>query len=144
MSRLVRPTYELFDHTADLGVRVVAPTLAELVPPATDGFYATIGLIHVGRDPNAARSLEFTGDEPALLLRDYLAELLNLFETEHRRLIGVRVHEFTNQRLAVTGQAQPIDTERSSLRREVKAVTYHELAIRSQPDGYEATFIVDI
>ncbi len=141
---LTKPRYELFDHTADLGVRVTAPTLAELIPPATDGFYATIGLIHVGRDSDAARSLEFTADDSALLLRDYLAELLNLFESEQRRLIGVRVHEFTAKRLAVTGQAQPIDKERSSLRREVKAVTYHDLAIRPQADGYEATFIVDI
>ncbi len=142
MNRAAR--YELFDHTADLGVRVFAPTLPELVAPATDGFYATIGVIHVSRCADAARSFEFTGVDAAVLLRDYLAELLNLFETEHRRLIGVRVHEFTPQRLVVTGQAQPVDQERSSLRREVKAVTYHELAIRPVADGYEATFIVDI
>ncbi|MEW6250752.1 MAG: archease [Planctomycetota bacterium] len=140
----LKAMYELFDHTADLGVRVQATSLPELIPPATDGFYATIGVIHVGKSPDAARSLEFTGNDPALLLRDYLAELLNLFETEQRRLIGVRVHEFTPERLAVSGQAQPVDRERSSLRREVKAVTYHELAVRQTPGGYEATYIVDI
>jgi SHS2 domain-containing protein len=159
------PGYELFDHTADLGVRVWAPSLAELVPPATDGFYATIGEV-VAVDAQAAaassprtdaasaataagdvpsvHTFELIASDPALLLRDYLAELLFLFDTQQQRVVDVRVREFTPQRLVVTAQRRPIDTTRSALLREVKAVTYHELAIRPVTGGYEATFIVDI
>ena len=37
--------FEFFDHTADMGVRVWAPTLAELVRPAIDGLYTIIGTL---------------------------------------------------------------------------------------------------
>jgi SHS2 domain-containing protein len=142
--------FELFDHTADMGIRVRAPTLAELIAPATEGLYAVIGEV-VGADDatrsagaDAARTFELVGDDPALLLRDYLAEVLYVFDVEHRRLIEVQAREFTAQRLVVTAECRPIDETRSVLAREVKAVTYHELAIRPVAGGYEATLIVDI
>jgi SHS2 domain-containing protein len=44
----------------------------------------------------------------------------------------------------VRGQTRAIDMEASVLEREVKAVTYHELAIREIDAGFELTYIVDI
>jgi len=162
----LKPHYELFDHTADMGIRVLAPTLAELIAPATEGLYAVIGKV-VAADARdvagegapgdrpataqdgikgepATRTFEIVGDDPALLLRDYLGEVLHVFDVEHRRLTDVRAREFTARRLVVTGECRPIDETRSVLAREVKAVTYHELAIRPVAGGYEATYIVDI
>lgn len=48
------------------------------------------------------------------------------------------------KRLTAIVQTAPVDHHRSVSSREVKAVTYHELAICSTPQGYEATLIVDI
>ncbi len=136
--------YELFDHTADVGVRVCAPTLAELLGPATAGLYAIIGrLVNDGREAES-RELELGADEPALLLRDYLAEVLGLFEMGRRMVTAVDVREFSQTRLTATVQLQRVDVAASSLEREVKAVTYHELRIWPVADGYEATYIVDI
>ncbi len=140
---MLTPRFELFDHTADLGVRAWAPSLPELVPPSTDGLYAAIGEVAV-KERAVARQFVVTGSDPALLLRDYLAELLDLFYCARRRVTDVRALEFTDQRLVVAGQARPIDDAASDLVREVKAVTYHALAVRAIPGGYEATFIVDI
>lgn len=140
---IVTPRYELFDHTADLGLRVRAPSLPQLVPVSTDGLYAAIGRL-VTLDDASGWSCELAGDEPALLLRDYLAEVLTLFDCQGRQLRDVQVHEFTEQRLAVSGQAVRIDPEGSVFQREVKAITYHELSIRRVAGGYEATFILDI
>lgn len=137
------PHYELFDHTADLGVRVRAPSLAELVPPATEAFYAVIGDV-VTSDAARPWTLELRGDDPAVLLRDYLAELLHAFECGRRRLTDVHAGEFTSERLVVSGQMRATDPTASDFEREIKAVTYHELAIRPIADGYEATYIVDI
>jgi len=136
--------YELFDHTADVGVRVRAPTLAELLAPATDGLYAIIGdLVTDGREAEL-RELELGADEPALLLRDYLAEVLGLFEMGRLMVTTVEAREFSQARLAATVQLQRIDMTASTLEREVKAVTYHELRVCRVADGYEATYIVDI
>jgi SHS2 domain-containing protein len=137
------PRYELFDHTADIGVRVVAPSLPTLIAPSTAGLYAVIGEVAAAGHSHRWR-FDASGDDASLLLRDYLAEVLLLFDTEHCRLTNLNVTEFTPQRLCVTADAQPVDAPRSVLQREVKAVTYHALAIRPVEGGFEATFIVDI
>ncbi len=135
--------FELFDHTADMGVRVTAPTLAELVAPAIRGLYAVIGEM-VATGDGEPRSWELAGHDPALLVRDLLAELLRLFET--RRLVAqdVQVAEFTADRLAVGARLRKADPQASDFVREAKAVTYHELQIRTVPAGKELTYIVDI
>jgi SHS2 domain-containing protein len=56
----------------------------------------------------------------------------------------VEAREFSQTRLAATVQLQRIDMTASTLEREVKAVTYHELRVCRVADGYEATYIVDI
>lgn len=136
-------SFELFDHTADIGVRVRAATQAGLIEPAIQGLYAVIGdLLPAG----TARSetLALSGDDAAYLLRDYLAELLLALERRHEVFELDEVAEFSDQRLVVRGRMSALDSQRSVLEREVKAVTYHELSVRRVADGYEAVFIVDI
>ncbi len=146
MHSKMEPAYELFDHTADLGVRVSAPSLAALVPPAVAGLYATLGKIVPQPDPAPGDDFAFeaAGDDPAVLLRDLLAELLHRFDTRRQVLTDTFVSEFSATRLAVTGRLRPLDAARSMPAREVKAVTYHELGVRPVPGGFEATYIVDI
>ena len=139
----MKSRYELFDHTADIGVRVWAPTLSELVVPAGQALYAVIGELIPAESAETHR-LSFGDDEPALLLRDYLAELLRLFETQRRMVTAVEVEQFSADRLRLAVQLHPVDESRSAYEREVKAVTYHELNIRPVPGGHEATYILDI
>lgn len=139
----MEPSFELFDHTADIGIRVRAPTLPELLAPAAEGLYAVIGEVMAGAEADPI-SLDLTGAEPPSLLRDYLAELLVLFDRDDRRIILLDDPTFDEQRLKVTVRTANVDQDRSVLIREVKAITYHELDIRSIPGGYEASIIVDI
>ncbi|UCE58129.1 MAG: archease [Phycisphaerales bacterium] len=139
----MEPSYELFDHTADVGIRAFAPSLAGLVKPAGDGLYDVIGEVVPGAKVERI-AFDLRGGDPATLLRDYLHELLILFERSERCAKSVDVSIFDEQRLAVTVEAAVIDDEQSAFHREVKAITYHELGIREIPGGYEATIIVDI
>ena len=139
----MQPGYELFDHTTDMGIRVRAGTYPELLQPAANGLYAVIGELAVGGEW-APVTFAFHGDEPALLLRDYLAELLILFERNGRIVTSLTVEAFDEHHLTATTQTQLVDPQRSDYHREVKAITYHKLDIRPVPGGYEATFIVDI
>jgi SHS2 domain-containing protein len=135
--------FELFDHTADVGVRAWGVRPEELVAPATEGFYTTIGAV-VSTGPAADETIDLAGDERAVLLRDYLAELLRLFACAGRRFAVREVREFSEARLVVIGGTQVIDREASDLAREVKAVTYHELRVERTAERWEATYIVDI
>ncbi len=135
--------YELFDHTADIGIRVWAPTLAELPAVAAEALYAVIGEIATLSDRSPLFTEHRDGDS-ADLLRDFLAELLLIFERDDRCLTQVDHVEFTEDRLVLRGWTQSVDLAQSTLQREVKAVTYHELAINPTTDGFQATMIVDI
>ena len=138
--------FELFDHTADMGIRVFAPTLPELIQPAGEALYSVIGELATSGEP-VPMDFDLSAPDrhdPALLLRDYLAELLLLFERDQRVVTHANVSRFDVERLTVAAQAALLDERRTIYHREVKAVTYHELAIRKTADGYEATFIVDI
>lgn len=135
--------FELFDHTADIGIRVFAPTLDGLVPASRDGLYAVIGDLVPGRTAPPLR-LDLQGEDPAGPLRDFLAELLRRFEVGAEVCTTLSTLTFGSNRLAVHGGMHALDPERSVFFREVKAVTYHELAVREIPGGYEARFIVDI
>jgi SHS2 domain-containing protein len=137
--------YELFDHTADIGVRAYAPTLSGLIEPATRGLYEVIG--ELVADAGAAAEqvrFELSRDEPAVMLRDYLAEILRLFETHKQIVTDLDVEEFSERRLDVLVRIRPVDPGRSEYAREIKAVTYHELRIRPLVEEFEATYIVDI
>lgn len=141
--------FELFDHTADLGVRAHAASRSGLVDPATAGLYACVGQLVPGGD---AQPVEFVLEPAApsdpgacaALLRDFLAEVLHVLETRRRMLVNLRVVEFSPLRLHVRAQSVALDAARSDAQREVKAVTYHALSIVDTRDGCEATFIVDI
>ena len=139
----VDATYELFDHTADMGIRVRAATLPELLRPAGEALYAVIGE-WVPRKGGITITFDLTGGDVADLLRDYLGELLILFERDRQMATSVDATVFEDNRLRAAIVASPVDEERSLYHREVKAITYHELAVRPVADGLEATLIVDI
>ncbi len=139
----MEPSYELFDHTADMGIRVRAATLPDLLAPAGEALYDVIGDVKAGGDSEPV-SINLIGEEPAELLRDYLAEVLTIFDRDARVVTSVDVATFTNDHLTATLQTAILDDRRSALHREVKAITYHELDVRSIPGGFEASLIVDI
>ena len=139
----MKPFFELFDHTADMGIRVRAASLPELLAPAGEGLYAVIGDLEPGQTAEPL-TVDLTGDDAPVLLRDYLAEILTLFDRDARIVTSIDDAVFTEHRLTATIQTATLDAERSDLHREVKAVTYHGLDVRSIPGGFEATLIVDI
>jgi SHS2 domain-containing protein len=140
---MMQAGYELFDHTADMGVRAFAPSVPELLRAAGDGLYGVIGDLVPEGEARPER-FEFTGGDLAELLRDYLAELLLVFERDHRMLTAVRVETFEPGRLVASGESRPVSRAKSAFDREVKAVTYHGLEIQPIEGGYEVRYIADV
>ncbi len=136
-------SFELFDHTADVGVIARAAELRGLVWPAAMGLYEVIGDVQAGGETNQ-REFHLAGEDAADMLRDFLAELLFEFEQHKRRLTHLYVEAFDEHRLDAIASLAIVDDQRSTYYREVKAVTYHELSIKQVPGGYEARYILDI
>jgi SHS2 domain-containing protein len=135
--------YQVFEHTADLGVRVEAATLAELYADAAAGLFAVIA-----GDLGQVRLSEwetFTvpGSDPAWLLFDFLGELHAAFELR-RMLFREFAVTITDDGLEAVATGERYDPARHVLAHEVKAITQHELAVDRGPERCTATYIVDI
>ena len=74
--------YEVFEHTADLGLRVRASTKEALFVEAARGLFAMIVANLDTIQPVQSRTIEIAGDEPDFLMFDWLNELLYAFEAE--------------------------------------------------------------
>jgi SHS2 domain-containing protein len=135
--------YELFEHTADLGLRVRAADLHELFAEAGRGFLAMI-VENVG-EVGTAESVHFRveGRDPADLLVDWLHELLVAFETRRIILSDFRVR-VGDDGLEAEARGEGLDPDRHRLLHEVKAITYHGLKVERAGEGWLAEVIVDI
>ena len=135
--------YEFFEHTADLGLRVRAPTLDVLFPEAARALFAAIV-----EDPGTiaatvTRPVEIAGTDREYLLFDWLKELLYLFDAEHLLFSRFEVR-LDEKGLKATVSGEPLDRARHELNHEVKAITYHGLKVEQTADGWLAEVIVDI
>lgn len=135
--------YELFEHTADLGLRVRAARLEDLFAEAAAGMFAAmtgdLESIELRQSVNVELSAEGLDD----LLHDWLAELLYAF---HSRGVLFRRFEVDLQPHTLRGTAwgEPFDPQRHSIELELKAVTYHGLKVEHRDDGWLAEMVIDV
>jgi SHS2 domain-containing protein len=135
--------FEVFEHTADLGIRVRAADPDALFAEAARALFSVLVVNPQTVCAVQEKRIHLDGREHDLLLFDWLSELLYVLETEHLLLTQFDV------RLDETGlhaicRGEPADRSRHELDHEVKAITYHGLLVRREPDGWLAEVIVDI
>lgn len=135
--------YEFFEHTADLGLRVRAGGLSELMADAARGLFSMIveNLGDVGVSTTMPVRVE--GLDPAYLLLDWLGELLAIFDTRRLVLCDFQVR-VTSEGLDATVGGEPLDPRKHRLAHEVKAITYHRLRVEQVDGDWQAEVIVDI
>jgi len=135
--------YELFDHTADVGLRMRAESLDELFAEAGRALFSVIVANFDGVRPVQELPLRIEGSRRDDLLFDWLAELLYTFDARRVLLSDFRVRVNKNG-LEATARGEPFDPDRHELDMEVKAITYHGLKVEQDGDGWLAEVIVDI
>ncbi len=135
--------FEIFAHTADLGLRVRAADLEELFAEAGRGLLAVI--VRNPQDVRPVEAIEFQLEESQVdfLLVDWLTELLFAFESRRLLLARFETH-LVDGRLTATAWGEPCDETRHQLEHEVKAVTYHSLSVRPVDGEWLAEVILDI
>jgi SHS2 domain-containing protein len=135
--------YEIFEHTADVGIRVCAPELDTLFADAAAGLLSLLVANPDAIQPVQEKAYSLPGGQLDYLLFDWLSELLYTFDTEQFLFAccDVRVNE---RGLEAVCRGEPADRQRHHLEHEVKAATYHGLKVERQEDGWLAEVIVDI
>jgi SHS2 domain-containing protein len=135
--------YEIFEHTADVGIRVRAESLDDLFVDAAQGLFSVIVENPDSVQPDQELAFQVRGEDVEELLHDWLTELLFTFHVRRFVLTDFHVRAEPPE-LRGIARGEPIDTARHKLDAEVKAITWHQLKVQRQPDGWLAEVIVDI
>jgi SHS2 domain-containing protein len=140
--------YETFDHTADIGLRIMAETLPALLADAARGFSSLIVANLDTVRPVEERTIHVPGTaldstEADYLLFDWLNELVYLLDHEHLVFSQFEV-TLNDDGLTAICRGEQLDRTRHQLEHEVKAITYHDLKVEQLENGWVAEVILDI
>ncbi|HOW98475.1 MAG TPA: archease [Kiritimatiellia bacterium] len=135
--------WEHFEHQADVGLRGRGGTPDEAFAQIA------LALTAVVTDPDRVRAerpveLRCSASDVESLLVDWLNALV--YEMAARRMVFSRFEvRVEGSSLQATAWGESIEPERHRPAVEVKAATYHALAVRREPDGgWTAQCVVDV
>jgi len=127
------------EHTADWAIHVHGATLPELFANAATGMYSLVADL-AAIAPSVEREIEAKGVDAEALLVNWLNELV--YHTEMNGDVFCRFHisvfEPTHLR-AIAQAGRGIE-----LKKQIKAVTFHNLHIVSDGHGYQVTIVFDV
>jgi len=136
-------TYQIIDHTADLGIIVKGPDVRNLFILAAQ---AMTDLMVEGdiSDKTSIRDVSLQGEDfPDLMVR-WLGEILYLFDGENLIVNSIKIKSISPTKLKSTLTLTSFETEHHQVIREIKAVTYHQISVDKTKDGWQAKVIFDI
>lgn len=130
--------FEEIEHTADWSLRVWAPDLAGLLEQAARGMLDLSG-IRLVDGKRETRELIVESTDAEGLLVNFLGELLHILDQEGRA--------FDEYQLSVAENVVKAKLQGGSVlerKKEIKAVTYHNLKIEEKSGGLEALIVFDV
>ncbi|RMF25326.1 MAG: archease [Cyanobacteria bacterium J083] len=131
--------FEEIDHTADWAYRVRGKNLAELFIQAALGLYSLVGM-ELKPGERVTRSIQLNAIDTESLLVAWLNELLYLHETESLGFEQIDIEHIDGTNLKATVIGAPTQ----QWLKDIKAVTYHNLAIKKIESGLEVTIVLDV
>ncbi len=136
--------YKLIDHTADLGIEVMGRTRGELFAKAALSLMDI--LVEKKGTPSGVKekALFVEGSDPADLLVNFLREILYLVNGEALIVATCEMTACGHKQLAATLLLEPYDQKKHVMKTEIKAVTYHGLAVEKTKTGWKARVIFDV
>jgi SHS2 domain-containing protein len=135
--------YEVFEHTADVGLHAFGSMLSELFVHAAQGMESLLVPTEQVRVVTS-RQITVNGHDTTSLLIAWLSELIFLFDTEYLLFHDFVIETISDTQLTGRASGEPYDRERHDLSSAIKAVTWHEAAITRVDDRYQARIIFDL
>ncbi|SIR21209.1 SHS2 domain-containing protein [Haladaptatus litoreus] len=135
-------TYALREHTADVAVEATGKSLSAVFAAVADGLAAA--MCDDIPDTGERFDIEVSAESREALLFDYLDELI--YERDVRAVLPVEneasVHDADGE-WTLAGSARGVPLAGLGAR-EIKAVTYSEMAIEETADGWRAYVVFDV
>jgi SHS2 domain-containing protein len=131
--------YGWAEHVGELELWIEAPSREDVFAEAVRAFGELVAGDEEARAPLERRSVMLDGDDPAVLLADWIGELGFLAETE-----GFVPDAVEELRLEPSRLHARLSGHRGAPPHLVKAVTYHRLAFEPRGDGWRAVAVLDV
>lgn len=134
--------FELLDiATADMAFAAYGRDLNELFSNAAK---AVMSIMFEGEiESKIVREIKLEGKEDIVLLQKWLSEVLYIFETEN--IVFSRFDVSTDGRkLSAKIYGEEYNLEKHKFIIDIKAVTFHRMAIEKIDKGYKCTVVVDV
>ncbi len=135
--------YEVFEHTADIGIHAFGHTLPELFIHAAQGMESLMVAPEQVHE-SVTREIAVEGHDVVSLMIAWLNELVFLFDTEYLLFRTFEIGAFTETSLLGNASGELYDAQRHDLSSAIKAVTWHEASVERTNEGYKARIIFDI
>lgn len=135
--------WEHFEHQADIGVRGIAPSLAEAFEQTALAMTAVVtDLSCITSSTDIA--IECTEPDNEMLLVDWLNSLI--YEMATRKMLFGRFKvNIVNGKLTAIASGETIDIQKHQPAVEIKGATYTELKVTQQANGlWLAQCVVDV
>ena len=135
--------YKIIDHTADLGIVVKGSNLKNLFIRAAQAMTDLMVEGDISKETVIKDVLVEGEDFPDLMVR-WLGEILYLFDGEKLIVNSIKIKSISPIQLKSTFTLSSFDPEHHQVKREIKAVTYHQISVEKVNDGWQARVIFDI
>jgi riboflavin kinase/FMN adenylyltransferase len=133
--------YRELEHTADRALWVWGRSMSALFVGAARGMYSLIdGLDREGRVATEWHSVSLEALDQESLLVEWLNELLYLAEREGLLLLAFEIESLTETTLE--GRVGGVSAEEIEV--DIKAATYHDLALREEEGGWSTQITFDV
>jgi SHS2 domain-containing protein len=131
--------FEEVEHTADWAYRVWGHNLADIMTQAAQGLYYLAGVELVAGE-RTEQEIVVKGIDPETVLIAWLNELLHLHDSENLGFETMEILKLESNYLVAKLKLAPIKT----WIKDIKAATYHNLAITATDSGLEVTIVLDV
>ena len=135
--------YEVFEHTADIGLHAYGATLPDLFIHAAQGMESLM-VAPEQVQSRVTRAVAVEGHDEISLLIAWLNELIFLFDTDFLLLRDFEIDAISPVMMRARVSGETYDAQRHDLSSAIKAVTWHEASVEQSDNGYKARIIFDI
>ena len=135
--------FKLIEHTADMGIEAHAESLSRIFEEVAQGLTAMIYADSTA-SPEISRSITLQADNKEELLVAWLNEILYWIDSDNIIPAGFEIDSLSDTELTASVVGECFDNQRHIVDRQVKSVTYHQLSLEENDDGWLARVYVDL
>ena len=135
--------FRVLEHTADIGFEAFGSTREEVFANAGRALQnIMVDLNSIA--PREEFEIQVEGDDAGSLLVNWLSEILYRIDADGRLFHDFKVRDLNDRSLTAIARGESFDRARHQVKLQVKAITYHQLALEKTAAGWRAQVYVDI